>query len=256
MSLQLGFPFQMFLDRRDIGWGERWPREIDEALEDALFLIPVLTPAYFNSRFCQSEYLHFLERERKSGRSDLILPIYYVEADRLERARWSPRHTWVADVANRQYFDWRSLRLRSFDNPELVGGIENMATTLKAAIQKQKQAARQKGTAMLESTKKRQLSANEIDEAYQALSRTQRLIVFSIYTFIHPPEIAVDDFFEFLQKKYPDMDIETTAELFFRLNDLSHEGLLLMRPVGQKTTTICGIPRVAKILHERQHLLT
>src|SRR5436305_12423486 len=62
MSLQLGFPFQMFLDRRDIGWGERWPREIDEALEDALFLIPVLTPAYFNSRFCQSEYLHLLER--------------------------------------------------------------------------------------------------------------------------------------------------------------------------------------------------
>lgn len=193
VSLQLGQPFRIFIDRRDMRWGERWPQKIDDALDDVLLLIPILTPAYFKSRICRREYRHFLAREESLGRSDLILPVYYVEADQLERARWTSPRTWAANITVRQYFDWRLLRLCSIDSSEVVRAIENMAVGIRAAIQRRKATVWQKGTTMIDSVKTKQLSADQIDDTFRALSPTQKYIVFALYTLVHPPEIAVDD---------------------------------------------------------------
>lgn len=256
IMLQIGRPFRIFIDRRDIGWGERWPTRITETLDEALFLIPIITPAYFNSRACRAEYLHFWAREDQLKRTDLVRPIYYVESPPLERARWRSSKSWIANIAIRQYSDWRLLRLRPFDDLDVVRTIENMATEIRTAIQKHK-ATLWKGTTMTDPIKAAQRSADQIEKSYRDLSRTQRLIVFAMYTLIHPPEMAVDDLLEFLKMKYPDdIDIGSTAELFFRVKDLVNEGLLAVRPVGHKTTVVCGIPRVAKVLHDRQHLST
>ena len=40
-------------------------------------MIPILTPSYFNSPACRNELEAFLNLERRSGRQDRILPLYF-----------------------------------------------------------------------------------------------------------------------------------------------------------------------------------
>ncbi len=54
VSVAIGEKFEIFQDRDGIAWGQHWPGRLDEALEQALFLIPILTPAYFNSQPCRA----------------------------------------------------------------------------------------------------------------------------------------------------------------------------------------------------------
>jgi hypothetical protein len=78
VRLQTGEAFPIFQDRNDVRWGEQWQQRIDESLDAVTFLIPMLTPAFFRSRYCRDEFIRFLDRERKLNRRDLILPVYYV----------------------------------------------------------------------------------------------------------------------------------------------------------------------------------
>jgi hypothetical protein len=67
--------FRIFLDRKDIGWGQKWARRIADSLDDALLLFPIVTPSYFSSAPCREEALAFRTRQSKLCRDDLILPI-------------------------------------------------------------------------------------------------------------------------------------------------------------------------------------
>ncbi|HEY6695979.1 MAG TPA: toll/interleukin-1 receptor domain-containing protein [Solirubrobacteraceae bacterium] len=105
IGLQLGADFTLFIDRDDIVWGESWRARIDESLDSATLLIPVITRRFFASEECRRELTRFLERERALGRGSLICPIYYVDA--------APVHAPGGDdlaeaLASRQYDDWRA----------------------------------------------------------------------------------------------------------------------------------------------------
>jgi hypothetical protein len=102
--------FQIFLDRKDIGWGEKWADRISNELEDALVLFPVVTPRYFGSQACREEIIAFSKREAKLDRDDLILPLYYVVADQVDGSGEiaSAEEDEVATLMrSRQYEDWR-----------------------------------------------------------------------------------------------------------------------------------------------------
>jgi hypothetical protein len=75
-----GRPFEIFQDIEGIAFGQHWPSRLEEALKQARFLIPIVTPSFFASPACREELAKFLRLERAAGRSDLILPIYYLEA--------------------------------------------------------------------------------------------------------------------------------------------------------------------------------
>src|SRR5262249_16154095 len=79
VRLQTGEKFHIFQNRNDIAWGEEWQHRINEPLDAVTFLIPILTPGYFKSPPCRVEFERFLERAKKLRRSDLILPVYYVD---------------------------------------------------------------------------------------------------------------------------------------------------------------------------------
>lgn len=79
VQIQTGEAFDIFQDRNDISWGQQWKQRINESLEMAIFLIPVITPAFFKSPACREELENFLQREKKLGRADLILPVHYVD---------------------------------------------------------------------------------------------------------------------------------------------------------------------------------
>ena len=74
-----GQPFEILHDRKSMTWGRQWQWRIEGQQEAPAFLIPVITPAFFNSLHCRHELERFLARERALGHANLVLPIYYFD---------------------------------------------------------------------------------------------------------------------------------------------------------------------------------
>lgn len=134
VNMAVGYEFQIFLDREDIGTGQNWPRRIEEALDEALFFIPILTQGFFNSKYCRAELRRFLERERKLDRDDLIFPVYFVDARVLNEEALRVRDDLALVIASRQYADWRNLRHEPFTNPLVGRTLENLAMQIRDAL--------------------------------------------------------------------------------------------------------------------------
>src|ERR1700722_2794638 len=81
---QTGEEFPIFQDRNDILWGQSWQQRIDDTLDAATRLLVIITPGLFRSPACRAEVQRFVERERKLGRQDLILPVYYISAREMD----------------------------------------------------------------------------------------------------------------------------------------------------------------------------
>jgi CHC2 zinc finger/DNA polymerase III gamma and tau subunits C terminal/TIR domain len=122
-----GEPFDIFQDVDGLGLGERWRDKLEEILDQARFLIPILTPSYFSSKACREELEKFLDAEKKRRRSDLVLPIYYIQCPVLEEADLCEADHLARIIHERQRWDWRDLRLRSFRNRSVQLAIEALA---------------------------------------------------------------------------------------------------------------------------------
>src|SRR5512132_713434 len=65
--------FHIFQDIDGVKLGQHWQTQLDKAIWQVKFLIPILTPCFFGSGACRDELGKFIEKERKIGRNDLIL---------------------------------------------------------------------------------------------------------------------------------------------------------------------------------------
>jgi TIR domain-containing protein len=74
VSIQTGEEFDIFQDRNDIEWGEQWQQRIENSLDCTTLLIPILTPGFFKSPYCRSEFKRFLDRKQQLECSDLNEP--------------------------------------------------------------------------------------------------------------------------------------------------------------------------------------
>jgi pSer/pThr/pTyr-binding forkhead associated (FHA) protein len=131
-----GRPIDIFVDRKDIEWGENWSARINESLETATLLIPVLTPSYFVSKACRDELTKFLEREARLGRGDLVLPVYYITASILEDPVARESNSLAQELAKRQYVDWRDLRLKPLRSQIVRTNISDLAQRMIRAFER------------------------------------------------------------------------------------------------------------------------
>jgi hypothetical protein len=131
---RLGRQFAIFQDREDIGWGEAWRARIESAIEGSALFLPVLTPSFFTSPECRKELELFLEREKKLGRNDLVLPIYYLECPHLERLLPQQEDSLATILANRQWVNWRELRLEEPTSAQAARKIAEMAQHICEAL--------------------------------------------------------------------------------------------------------------------------
>ena len=129
-----GRPVRILQDRTGIGWGEPWERWIEDGLDAVAFLIPVVTPKYFQSPYCRAEFERFRERERQLGREDLILPIYFVDADEVNEEAARATDPIAVELHRRQYADCRDLRHESLTSAAAGRRLEGMARKIKAAL--------------------------------------------------------------------------------------------------------------------------
>ena len=129
-----GRPVRILQDRTGIGWGEPWERWIEDGLDTVAFLIPVVTPKYFQSDYCRAEFEHFRARERELGREDLILPIYFADTDEVTDEAVRATDPIAVELNRRQYVDCRDLRHESLTSAEAGRRLEGMARRIKDAL--------------------------------------------------------------------------------------------------------------------------
>jgi parallel beta-helix repeat protein len=139
VRFHIGIPFQIFLDKKDIGWGQQWEARITDSLNDALLLFPIITPSYFSSKPCRDEFFAFQERQKKVGRDDLILPIYYLTAEILEGSHenMSSDQIMIAQYFSRhQYEDFRALRTSEETDPSYAKAVERLGQRVNEALKR------------------------------------------------------------------------------------------------------------------------
>jgi hypothetical protein len=176
----MGEEFVIFQDRKHISWGQNWKERIEESLDGATFLIPIITPSFFNSSYCRDELQRFLDRERNLNRSDLILPVYYVSCPLLDDEAKRANNEMAQVIAGRQNADWRELRFESFDSPQVTRTLSHLAIQIREALERtrQVQIIRQLETTsilqpqLIETTKVEltiEMEMERFDEKYQRL---------------------------------------------------------------------------------------
>jgi parallel beta-helix repeat protein len=128
---QTGREFVIFQDRADIAWGQNWRQRIEETLDVVTLLLVIITPGFFGSRECRGEVARFLEREGEAGRSDLILPVYYISAREMDDPAVRESDELAGVLASRQLADWRELRFEAFTSPVVRKAVAELASRMR-----------------------------------------------------------------------------------------------------------------------------
>lgn len=134
VQVHTGQPFPIFQDRNDIKWGQQWKKRIEEGIDASTFLVAIITPSYLKSPACRDEFELFLAREKKLKRSDLILPLVYVDTPQLVDKRAQSADKIVKELASRQWADWRDLRHEPWTTPAVGKRLESIAIQIRDAM--------------------------------------------------------------------------------------------------------------------------
>lgn len=133
----IGEEFLIFQDTTDIRWGQNWKERIEESIDWATFLIPIITPGFFRSLFCRLELERFVYREKELGSGGLILPIYYMDTPLLDDPARRATDELAQVIAGRQFADWRGLRLKDLDSAQVQQGITHLAGQVNGALKRE-----------------------------------------------------------------------------------------------------------------------
>jgi hypothetical protein len=85
-SLPIEHQCRIFVDFQ-IETGQDWPNSLSHALKHSRCLVPILSPEYFRSSWCRSEWETMLARERELGfrtpdnQSTLIYPVRFFDGE-------------------------------------------------------------------------------------------------------------------------------------------------------------------------------
>ncbi len=135
VQFRTGQPFQIFQDRIGIRWGDQWQQRIDDALDTATLLIPIITPSFFSSGKCREEVERFVAREGQLGGQQLIFPVYYASTELMD----DPEVRVGDDIATllhaREYADWRKLRFEEFTSRDVRLTLDALAMRIRDALQ-------------------------------------------------------------------------------------------------------------------------
>jgi cobaltochelatase CobT len=101
-----------------------------------VFFIPIVTPTAVKSKFCKHEFDAFLVRERALGRDDLVFPLYYIRVPALEHdAEW-PSDPLLSIIGQRQWTDWRDLRLLDVQDTRVREAIAQFCAKVADALER------------------------------------------------------------------------------------------------------------------------
>lgn len=130
-------PVKIWQDVSAIPPGAEWENSINQAIGQSSFLIPIITPAFIESEWCNKEVVKFLDREREIASTypnmqsrRLIFPIYYIDISKSD-----PFDPVVKEQLERlQFTDFRALRHSDFSSIEVRKTISRLAEELNSLL--------------------------------------------------------------------------------------------------------------------------
>lgn len=75
---------RIFIDAEDIRTGSRWRSQLVDSLKTSKCVVCLWSPLYFQSKWCRSEWLSFVERGQRYNRN-LVLPASYHDGQSFPR---------------------------------------------------------------------------------------------------------------------------------------------------------------------------
>jgi TIR domain len=128
--------FRLWQDKEAIPYGKHWKAEIESAVAQSVFFIPIITPTAVAIPDCKFELDLFIAREATLGRTDLVFPIYYIEIDALEDGVAQQNDPVLSLIAKRQYRDWREFRHRDINEPAVKTAVEDFCKHIRNALKR------------------------------------------------------------------------------------------------------------------------
>jgi uncharacterized membrane protein YhaH (DUF805 family) len=126
--------FRLWQDKEAIPSGTLWETEIKNAVGQAVFIIPIITPTVIASPFCLFELETFLAREAELGRDDLVFPILYIDVPALENSERRKNDAVLTLIAKRQYADWREFRYLDVSSTEVRRAVGHFCADIRNAL--------------------------------------------------------------------------------------------------------------------------
>jgi len=118
LSVKLGRDIKIFQDIEDISLGDGFWTEIEKKLKRVPFLIPILSPSYFQSKNCIRELTTFLKFEKKASHKKHILPIRFV--DYKDKVKNVPKYI-IDELEKRKCHDLRQMQqLHKINREDIV----------------------------------------------------------------------------------------------------------------------------------------
>ncbi|MCA1432802.1 TIR domain-containing protein [Bradyrhizobium sp. BRP20] len=126
--------FKIYQDVDGLEFGEQWQKGLNQAVASARFLVPVVTPLFFQSEACRDELKKFITHESEQGRDDLILPIYFVTVPALEKRELLRDDPLAEVIASRQRYDWRSKADLPINDPQVKASVRQLSEKIGVAL--------------------------------------------------------------------------------------------------------------------------
>jgi F-box protein 11 len=138
VQAQTGNPFHIFQDRNDIAWGQNWRERVHDWIDAGTFFICILTPCFFKSHACRHELEHFIASEKESGRTNMILPVLYIDCPVLDDPFKRDADPLAKLISTRDRVDWRELRFEPLDSPGARRKMASLAIDIRQALESQR----------------------------------------------------------------------------------------------------------------------
>jgi formylglycine-generating enzyme required for sulfatase activity len=128
-------PVRLFQDIAGIRYGADWLKVIHKEIDEASFLLPIVTPAFLQSEMCCQEVMRFRQREQEFGRNDLIFPFHYIDVSDIKPDDVHDPAL-LALLNSRHRFDFTSLRHRSPGSEQVKRQVALLAEALRTALRR------------------------------------------------------------------------------------------------------------------------
>jgi hypothetical protein len=120
---------RIWQDLEAIAYGTTWLAEIEQAIAESSFLIPIVTRAFLESKMCCQEVTLFHQRQLALGRNDVIFPFHFTDVTRV-RAEDCEDPAVLTLLQERQAFDFSRLRLRDPHSEEVATKLASLAAAI------------------------------------------------------------------------------------------------------------------------------
>jgi formylglycine-generating enzyme required for sulfatase activity len=127
---------RVFQDVAAIPPGTEWQTQIESALREASFLIPIITPALLHSPNCAEEIRYFRTLMEARGRKDLILPICFTDVSLFNTVREKEIHdpALFDYLKTLHWVDFTDVETKGLDRPEMRERLRAFATRIEETL--------------------------------------------------------------------------------------------------------------------------